>query len=399
MIMIEPRIVTVREAFKIIDGMRDDFFSRIKNEYISVDALLNRRLSSDVISTRMCPAYDTSAMDGYAVRSDDTGPRALTGEIYAGDTADKTLNPGEAIYITTGAPMPSGADAVVKVEDAVVKDGMVLATAAPRWDNVVRAGTDFNVGDIVLRKGTLVSPPAIGLMHAAGVPKAAVYSRIRAAVISTGEEIKNGATKNSNAPMVMAMLESWGCEHEDMGVVGDSAAEVSEALKKAVSCHDIVITIGGVSMGKKDPVAAALPDIGDIAFKGIRIKPGKPMTVSTVGGTPVFSLPGKPAGAYTSMELIVRRFIMGDTRIAAIEVPLDKDLDFIAKGYDHVVYICLKGGKALPVGFEGTPLSLFSGPSYGTSILSSSTRSILADGFFIANDGIKAGQMVSVNIL
>ena len=393
-------MVPVERAYELVKNMRALFYASLPVERIAVDSSRGRRLSRDVIASISSPEHHISTMDGYAIRIKDGYPLKVTGEVFAGDSAEKALGPGETVYITTGAIIPKGADAVLKIEDSEVRDGMLYGVKVERWENIIRAGSDFSKGETLLTKNTMVTPPAIAIMCAAGIDEVEAYRKIRAAVISSGDEIRKGMTRDTNAPMVCAMLQEWGCDAERLGVAPDSPDETRTMLETATSGYDIVVTIGGVSVGKKDFIASTVMENGNVVFRGFRVRPGKPLTVSYYNGVPVFSLPGKPTGSFTAMELVVRKFILGETRLSSVDIPLSRDMEFgAAGGFDYVVYVQLKDGCAIPMGYEGSPLKLFKGPRYGVSIASSSPRTIVADGYFITGHDVKAGQTVAVNLL
>ncbi len=268
-----------------------------------------------------------------------------------------------------------------------------------QWTSVIKAGSDFEVGDHILDKGTVITPAMIGLLHGAGVDEVEVYRKPRVAVISTGDEIRNGMTKNTNAPTACALLKTWGCEPESLDTVRDTYEDTVAALDDASSRYDVIVTIGGVSVGKKDFVVKTIIEGGDVVFHGYRIRPGKPLLVSYYKGKPVFSLPGKPTGAYTAMELIVSRFLRGELRHAGVCLPVSRDLEFSKDGFEYIVYVKIIGEKAVPMGFPDSPLKLFKGPKYGVSIVSSSPRAMVTDGFFRAKENVKAGTLVNVQLL
>ena len=295
--------------------------------------------------------------------------------------------------------MPDGANAVLKVEDAVAGNDSIGGMRLDPWTNVIRAGADFGKGEAILKKGTVVSPPAIGILNAAAVEAVDVYARPRVGVLSTGDEIRNGMTRDSNGPMVCAMLDTWGCAPEHLGVAPDTAKDTKAMLDGAAPEYDAIVTIGGVAAGKKDFIASTIAENGEVVFHGYRIRPGKPLLVSYYANKPVFSLPGKPTGAFTAMELIVKGFFTGGAARPVISVPLSRDVSFYSKGFDYVVYVQLKDNRAVPMGYEDSPLKLFPGPGYGVSIVSSSPRPITADGYFLARDDLKMGQEVAVNLL
>ncbi len=391
----DRNVVTFNRACELVDGMRERFYGALLSGRVPAASALGRRLSADVAARAMSPPYNISAMDGYALNASDGYPLKVTGEVFAGHKF-RSLGRREAVYITTGAVVPEGADAVLKVEDAAVADGILSGPRMEPWANIIRAGADFREGEIILKKGAVISPSAICILSAAAVEEVDVYKKARVGVLSTGDEIKNGMTRDSNGPMVRAMLEAWGCVAEHIGVAPDSAPETEAMLDEAASKYDAVVTIGGVSVGKKDFVVSTIGKGGEIVFQGYRLRPGKPLLVSYYKNKPVFSLPGKPTGAFTAMELIVKRFILGERLRPAVCAPISRDVHFNGADFEYAVYVQLKGGQAVPMGYEDSPLKLFSGPVYGVSLVSSSPRPIVADGFFIARHDLEKGQKVAV---
>jgi molybdenum cofactor synthesis domain-containing protein len=393
----DDAMVPLHRAYELVDTMRARFYDQLPHEKVPVDDALFRRLASGVLSTERSPSGHISTMDGYALKAGGTYPAELIGEVYAGDRPDR-IGPGKAVYITTGATLPEGADAVLRIEDSRLEGNRLYGIPLEPWTNVIKAGSDFEKGERILNKGTLITPSMIGLIHAAGAGMVEVYRKPRVAVISTGDEIRNGMTKNTNAPTACAMLKSWGCEPESLDTVKDEFEDTVAALDGASSRYDMILTIGGVSVGKKDFVVKAILDGGDVVFRGYRIRPGKPLLVSYYRGMPVFSLPGKPTGAYTAMELIVRRFLLGEVRRPSVSMPISRDMDIPADGFDYIVYVKIDGDKVVPIGYQDSPLKLFSGSKYGVSIVSSSPRSMVADGFFMARGSLKAGTAVNVQL-
>jgi molybdopterin molybdotransferase len=396
--MISPDCVMVSldRACQLLDRMNEDFYRSLAVEEISIEAAPGRRLAEDVMARTRMPEYDLCTMDGYAVRAGDSGPRRIVGEAFAG-RGFRPIGPGEAVYVTTGARLPPDADAVLPVEDAVVSDGLLTAPPTRTGTFVVRAGTDFAPGRVLLPRGSLIVPGMAGVFRAAGIDHINVYRRPRVAVIPTGDEILDGTVANANGPMVSALLEAWGCEPRQMAPIGDDPEKIREAI--VVGCYDsdIIVTIGGVSMGKKD-FLPRLAEAGEVIIKGVKVKPGKPFIASRISHVPLFSLPGKPSGSYAAMELFVRRFLLGEGRRHTVSMPVSRDVLLQAPGFDYVVFVELSGGRALPLGYEGSSLNLLTGPEYNTSLLSTSARTVLSDGYFIARDPVKAGQPVTINL-
>jgi molybdopterin molybdotransferase len=390
------RMISLASALALVDQMRGDFYAALPAERIAAEAAVGRVLAEDVISRLNVPAYDLCTMDGYAIRAADQYPLRIVGEAFAG-RGFRPIGPGEAVYVTTGARLPAGADAILIVEDAQVIDGMLRGPALKPETHVVRAGADFTAGTVVMQRGSLLAPATQGILHMAGVDRVAVFRRPRVAVLATGDEILDGTVPDANGPMVCSLLTAWGCAPSRFNPVGDDRSAIVEALATSLRDYDLIITIGGVSLGKMD-LMSSIAESGRVVFKGVRVKPGKPFIASYLGEKPVFSLPGKPSGSYAIMELFIRRFLLGTARRRTVCVPVSQDVELPAPGFDYMVFVEFRDGKAQPVGFEGSSLKLLAGPEYNTSLLSTSARTTLSDGYFIARGTIKAGQLVTVNL-
>ncbi len=289
-------------------------------------------LAADVTSAEVVPPFDNTAVDGYAVRADDlaTVPVVLTvvDEIAAGSVSDHVLQPGEAIRIMTGAPVPAGADTMVMVEDTErVGDHQVSITIAPEPGAAIRrAGEDVKVGDVVLSAGTVISPAVVGVLASINARQVEVFPRVRVAVLSTGDELvtddrplKPGEIRESNSQTLVGLLTEAGCDVGNLGVIADDEAELERLLTEAASDYDAIVTSGGVSMGDYDVVKAVLGRIAEMNWMQVAIKPAKPFAFGTIAGVPVFGLPGNPVSSIVSFEMFTRpalRQMMGHRRLA-----------------------------------------------------------------------------------
>ncbi|HEY2288345.1 MAG TPA: gephyrin-like molybdotransferase Glp [Streptosporangiaceae bacterium] len=276
-------------------------------------------LAADVTAQWPLPAFDNSAMDGYAVRAADVAAAPVTlpvdGEIAAGDTGGRELAPGTCIRIMTGAAMPAGADAVVQVE---LTDGgtrqVEIREAVPAGTAVRLRGGDAVPGDLLLAGGTRIGAVALGLLAAAGLGAVTARPRPRVTVISTGDELVEpgqplvpGQIWESNSVMLAAAARQAGCAVTRYPVVRDSTDAVLAAVQDAMSGADLLVTSGGVSMGAEhDVVKAALSKLGTVRFRRVAMQPGMPQGFGLVGdGVPIFTLPGNPVSAYVSFQLFV----------------------------------------------------------------------------------------------
>ncbi len=301
-------------------------------------ALLGRVLAEDQVSTVNVPPLDNSAMDGYAVRAAEVTTAGVTlpvsQRIPAG-TVGEPLQPGTAARIFTGAPIPSGADAVLMQEVCTASEanGQALVTFQESIDagrNIRRAGEDLTVGNCILKAGTRLRAQEIALAATAGLPTLPVYRRVRVGVFFTGDELVQpgdplppGAIYNSNRYALRSLLEGMGCEVRDLGQVPDSLEATRAALRQAAD-NDLIITSGGVSVGEEDHVKPAVEAEGRIDMWKIAIKPGKPLAFGEVhrqngaGHAWFLGLPGNPVAAFITFLMMVRPFIsrlQGDTSV------------------------------------------------------------------------------------
>jgi molybdopterin molybdotransferase len=282
-------------------------------------------LAEDIHARENLPPFDRSGLDGYAVRSEDTigtstgNPVTLRviGASYAGRPTEAVVEPGTAVRITTGAPVPLGADAVIREEDTREKDDWVSICEPLRPDdNIGRAGEDVESGTMVLTAGSLIRPSEIGLLAALGYDRVLVYARPRVAIICTGDELVEpgrppgpGEIRNSNAYAISALVRDAGGVPFFLGAVSDNPDAISARINQARG-YDLIVTTGGVSVGAHDYVKGVLETLGaEIIFWRVAIKPGTPAVAARWGKSLVIGLSGNPAAAMTSFDLLVRPVI------------------------------------------------------------------------------------------
>lgn len=276
-----------------------------------------------VVAEDDVPPFANSAMDGFAVRAADLPGRLLiTGESAAGSAALPEVEPGTAVRISTGAPMPPGGDTVVPMENATDAGAEVLIPEpAPAGQHVRAAGHDTRAGDTVDLPAPL-TPAAIGVLASLGHADVEVLARPRVAIISSGAELADpgdplpaGRIYDANAPALAAAILEAGGEPVFRPRVTDEAAAVDEALEGAVEAADLVVVSGGVSVGAHDHVRGAIEQLGRIDFWRIAMQPGKPLAVGEIGGRLVIGLPGNPVSALVVTELLVRPLIRAVVRL------------------------------------------------------------------------------------
>ena len=280
-----------------------------------------RVLASDLCSPISVPALDTSMMDGYALRVSDV-PAAgavlpISQRIPAGSVGHP-LQAGTAARIFTGAPLPSGADAVVMQELCEHANDLVTVNHTPRPGEALRrAGSEIAAGEVVLAAGTRIRAQQIGLAASVGAAQLPVFRRIRVALFSTGSELvmpgeplPAGGVYNSNRFQLRVLLEQLGCLVTDFGIVPDRLDATRATLRKASEGHDLILTSGGVSVGEEDHVKPAVEAEGSVDMWKIAMKPGKPLAYGHVGAASFIGLPGNPVSSFVTFLLMVRPFIL-----------------------------------------------------------------------------------------
>ncbi|MGB0785530.1 MAG: gephyrin-like molybdotransferase Glp [Alphaproteobacteria bacterium] len=279
---------------------------KVRSESVKIHSATNRTLAKGLVAKRDSPAGAVSAMDGYALRHADLSSDLIVrGQTKAGESAGVSLERGAACRVFTGALLPKGADTVLVQEDANVSNGRLVPKSLPKFGAFVRPkGFDFQRGEELLSSGQKLTPAAIALCAAANVDRIEIARKPRIAIISTGNELcEPGMAKNSedvvssNGLALSALLENAGAESSNMGLVGDNVAELSKILHSAKN-HDLIITTGGASVGDYDLVQTALQALGGKpTFWQVMVRPGKPVFLWELQGTPVLGLPGNPVSA------------------------------------------------------------------------------------------------------
>lgn len=309
-------------AAKLIDyeGARElvlEHARALAPEPVALRDALGRVLAEEVRAASDVPAFDNSAMDGFAVRADDSAPGArlrVVGESRAGTPAAVAVGAGEACAISTGAAMPEGADAVVRVEDTRPGDGEIELLVAVEVDRDVRhAGDDLREGELVLAPGLRIGPAELGVLASAGRAQLLAGMRPRVAVVTTGDELVAvdaplgpGAVRNSGSYVIPALVEQAGGEAVSVTHALDDPALVEAALSAAFEA-DVAVITGGMSVGAHDHVGAALERLGvERHFAGVALRPGKPTSFGTRGATLVFGLPGNPVSSLVTFLLFAR---------------------------------------------------------------------------------------------
>ena len=330
-------MIPIDKAIRIIERETGS----LRSERVSIYAAVDRVLAQDIIADTDLPPFNRSQMDGYAVIATDV-KRApvilkIVGESAAGRGWHKKMKRGEAVRIMTGAPLPSGADSVQRVELTRELDGKVeLLEPVKKGESAVKKGAEIRKGKSIFKTGERISENGMAVLASFGYAKINVSKQPRVAILATGSEIVDITKKpgrdqirNSNSVMLDALCREVGCQTKLLSATGDDLASLKSAIRQPRS--DILVITGGVSVGKYDLTKAALDELGaKIFFEKVKLKPGKPTVFARLGKTLVFGLPGNPVSAAVTFQLFVRMAILqiqsaANTQLGRGFAILDKD--------------------------------------------------------------------------
>ncbi len=387
--------IALEDALEKIRMLNNKYYFRRESEDITLYDSIGRELSKTIFANSISPEFDIAAMDGFAFNCEDKFPLKITGKVYAGDNLLR-IKRGEALAITTGALLPEGADAVLKIEDAKVKNDLLFGNTLPKWKNIFRKGSDYIEGDMIFERNHRIMPQSAALLYSLGIEKVPVYKKLRAGIISTGTEIHNGMVKNTNAVLIQGFMKELGCESTFIGTVPDDYDETKKMLLDSCEKYDIVFSTGGVSVGERDYVSDIIEETGDLVFHKVAIRPGKPLAVGIVNDKPVFGLPGKPTGAFAALEMVLRSYFTNIPR-ATCELIINEDIILDEKGFDYILFMKIKENSANTMGYKNSGMKLFD-KKYETGIISSSPRSTVVDGYVVTDRDIKKGEAVKINL-
>ncbi|MDH7555694.1 MAG: molybdopterin molybdotransferase MoeA [Candidatus Methanosuratincola sp.] len=406
------KLTNVAEALQI--ALKECSKVKVGGEMVIAEGALGRILAEDVVSQHNVPPYDRAAVDGYAIRSEEafsasqSNPAILkiVGVAEAG-AGRKRVGPKEAVEIYTGAVMPDGADAVAMAEDCQKEgDELQVLRAVPKYANVSRCGEDIKKVDVVFNRGHMLRAWDVGVLLSIRMREVAVRSRLKVAVLSTGSELveisdpralDETSLVDSTRPMIKALLTQAGCDVVDGGIVQDEVEAIRDRLSKLSGHADILITVGGTSIGGKDLVPEALDGVegSRLIFHGIAAKPGKPLGFGVYMGKPLFMLPGYPVSALVGYESVIKPVIASLTGIPVrerekVKARLSRRVP-TTPGVRHFLRVALEREGE---GFTAKPIALT-----GSGLLSSVAK---ADGLVIVGEdreGLEEGEVVEVELL
>ena len=315
-----PYFISLDEAV----GICQENLINISTEKIPITHSIGRVVASDVNSKVNDPGFDNSSMDGFAVIYSDTlePPTKLkvVGISNAGTGQRNTIGPGEAVRIMTGGPLPNGADSIIPIELCDVEDDFVTLNEPSKPNYVRRMGENFSINQTIFSVGETMSPEKISLCAAAGISELVVYKKLKIAIISTGDELRNlgdalefGQIYESNSYGLKALIEMYGHEAVRFPNVIDDIDLLRTTLDNAANDYDCIITSGGVSMGDRDFVRILMQEEGEIKFWRVKMRPGSPPIFGMWNTTPIFGLPGNPVSSHVVFRAIVGKWLASIT--------------------------------------------------------------------------------------
>ena len=398
-----------------VEKALEKMFSIVKiRPSIKVDTInsLNYTIADDIKSNIAVPHFDRSAMDGYAVIAKDTFGASLinpkyikeAGKIEIGEVSNITLNNSEAVRISTGAQIPNGADAVIKIEDTEIDHSTIkIYNSIVPGRNISKKGEDTKKGEVIIEKGTQLKPEHIALLCSQGIDKTIVREPPKVSIFATGDELvevgnilENNQIYNSNSPMISNLVKLYGGDVIKVETVKDNKDLIQTKLLESLSLSDIIIFSGGTSVGTKDYLPEIIKENATIIIHGIAMRPGSPILIAHKDDILIFCLPGTPVAAYLGFLKFVGpaiRKLLGSKRLDLREnclAIINDDVPVSSIGYIHYLRVKIKKEENK---FIAHPIRL-----KGSGMISSLTNSDGIVEISPSQEGLKKGDKVSIKL-
>ena len=389
---------------RVLDCRRSLLARDGPTETVSLPGLAGRTLAADVVAPEDRPGRSRATMDGYAVDASAEEPLSVRDGTVGPEDDPDPLDDGETVAVATGAPLPSGADAVCRREDAQVTDGRLSSPSIAPDTYVHERGSTVRAGETLFEAGERLSPKDALLLGDLGRESVPVRRRISVGLLATGAEIHDGTVPDLDAPMLAGLVSSWGGVPTRAGTVPDDSERVRSRISELAATHDVVVTTGGTSVGDRDHVVDALGALGTVRFHGVRLRPGKPVAVALLDDDAVaVAIPGKPFGAHVAATLVARPLFTGETALPTVPATAARAVEVGPTGFEYAVPVAADGGLSaapdvpavMPLGHEDSQLRCYR-EQFDPSVVSANTRATRADGLVVTETGFEAGERVDV---
>ena len=392
----EEEMLALDAAVDRVLSLRAEWLPERASERVPIDRIPGRTVAEPIRAPVDVPAESHATMDGFAFDATDDYPLDVAEGVYPEDDPPP-LDPGMAVPIATGAPLPAGANAVLKREEATVENGRLTGTAVEPGTYVYRRGSNVSQGEELFAVGDRLGAKDALLLGDLDLDEVTVHEPCSVGLLATGTEIHEGRHRDLDSPMLAGLVRSWGHEATYEGSVPDDADRVESRIADLADEYDVVVTTGGTSVGDKDYVIRALDALGDVLFHRVRLRPGKPIAVARLPDhdAVAFAIPGKPVGAHLVTTLVARPFFTGDASLPTVPARMARDVGLAVEGFTYGVPVTLDDGVAMPLGHVDSALAVYD-ETYDPSVLSSSTRAVTADGVVLTEDPLAADEAVDV---
>ncbi len=387
-----------------VNRMNSREWTSIGEESINVKESIGRISASDVVSGDNSPAFNRSAVDGYAVISSDTSGSSeynfvvleVDGEIEAGRTDHMSLDHGHAFEIYTGGELPDGSDAVVMAEYAERSGNhLKIYRSARKYENVSRIGEDISKGQKIIGKGEIIKAQHIAACIAVGIETLRVFRAIQMGIISTGSEIMPGmGVRNTTQPLLLAHFSSAYMKTLDLGAVPDDRTIIEAKAMESITRNDITVVTGGTSLGLMDMTADVLDSIGELVFGGVMIRPGRTISLYDVMGKPVFSVSGLPVAALISLEAFIEPYLLRATNMKHTMVVVRATITERVANRDGMRSYLRVKVRNTENGLVADPLRI-SGSGILSSLLMSNGITVIPENI----EGLDEGEIVDVALI
>ena len=390
-------ILPVADARDRVLELRERRLDRFGTESIPLERIAGQVLAEPILAPEDRPSQSHATMDGYAFDATEGYPYELLDVEIFPERDPPELDPGQAVRIFTGAPIPPSANAVLKQEEAVVEDGQLSGTDIEPGNYVYERGSNVAAGERLFEGGEKLGAKDALLLGDLGIEPVTVRKPLSVGLLATGTEIHEERQTDLDSPMLENLVRGWGHEPSYEGTVPDDYERVRDRIAELADDHDVVMTTGGTSVGKKDHVVRALSELGEVLFHRVRLRPGKPIAVAELPShdAVVFAIPGKPVGAHAVTALVAGPFFTGPGAMPTVQPTATHDVGMSVPGFIYAIPVTLNGDEAMPLGHAESPLSVYE-DTFDPSVISSSTRAARADGVVLTETGLEADESVEV---